>query len=658
MRAPCAAAAAARPVRPAPVAPTRRRRAPQRRRRPGRGDDRAGARHGQGRSEPRHREDRSGRCAGDVRADPNRDRARSLSWPAWLAGSADCSAGSRNPRACSSGASSAARWRCLVVYLVAAAPGARVAQTGDGAFVAPTHVQDLDIRPESCRPTSARRRARCGTAASTAPRWRCSTAACCRGSRMCTKCRFAIRAPRATASRSRRASSKPGGRDYALAPDRTWQRAIYGGVSVDSRRRARARATNSTPRSPPRRSAETGARGRCRMTRMPSASRCSSCVVVAASSAGSRATRHWRHQGADAAEGRGAHNPFYAAQRFAEPLGARTSWERVFTAPAADAVIVLSGLALVTEPTRREALRALGRSRRAPGRGRFADRRRRAEFEQLVGDRPRTSRADDRRRDELNENDRESSCRHVPGGRSVDPDPRSTEQRAATGCCDVDRAVVPHARNSTPTLGASRDAQAIQPCAPRSAAAASRSSTRSPFRYRDFLDGDQPRLFVAATQLRRGDDVAVPHRGRPRVAAGLIWRFGAPAVLLLLAAVALGTVARAVRFGPLVGAAANRAPFAGRADSRHRAVRAALRRRRGAARRRACARCDDAAIRRIAGYDTLSPPNERAAALAHVTGFDGATISRRPLTMPARDKPASCAARSRCSKPPDVARSD
>src|SRR5262249_31098251 len=35
-------------------------------------------------------------------------------------------------------------------------------------------------------------------------------------------------------------------------------------------------------------------------------------------------------------------NPFYAAQRFADTLGARTSWDRMLTLPPADAVIVVS----------------------------------------------------------------------------------------------------------------------------------------------------------------------------------------------------------------------------------------------------------------------------------------------------------------------------
>lgn len=41
-------------------------------------------------------------------------------------------------------------------------------------------------------------------------------------------------------------------------------------------------------------------------------------------------------------KGAAARNPFYASQRFAEQLGATTSWDRIFTEPPADAVIVLS----------------------------------------------------------------------------------------------------------------------------------------------------------------------------------------------------------------------------------------------------------------------------------------------------------------------------
>src|SRR5262245_32534163 len=40
--------------------------------------------------------------------------------------------------------------------------------------------------------------------------------------------------------------------------------------------------------------------------------------------------------------GEAAHNPFYAAIRLSQELGAEATWERVFTAPPADSVILLS----------------------------------------------------------------------------------------------------------------------------------------------------------------------------------------------------------------------------------------------------------------------------------------------------------------------------
>jgi hypothetical protein len=75
-----------------------------------------------------------------------------------------------------------------------------------------------------------------------------------------------------------------------------------------------------------------------------------------------------------------------------------------------------------------------------------------------------------------------------------------------------------------------------------------------PFRHRDFLEGDHPRLFVAASQLRRDDVVLLLTEDEQTSLPTLVWRFGAPAVLLLLAAVALALWRAAVRFGPPVAA--------------------------------------------------------------------------------------------------------
>ena len=57
-----------------------------------------------------------------------------------------------------------------------------------------------------------------------------------------------------------------------------------------------------------------------------------------------------------APKGEAARNPFYATQRFAEELGARTAWDRVLTVPSPGSVIVLSSWNWNVNQTRRSAL--------------------------------------------------------------------------------------------------------------------------------------------------------------------------------------------------------------------------------------------------------------------------------------------------------------
>ena len=122
----------------------------------------------------------------------------------------------------------------LAVYIVRTVRGTRLPR-GEEAFVAPTHVRDLDIRPESLPDGHRHRGARCcGIAASTGRRWRCSIAECCPGSPTFTAFPFAIRAPKATALRWRRAISR---REDASAPARlvpVWQRVVYGGQDTQA----------------------------------------------------------------------------------------------------------------------------------------------------------------------------------------------------------------------------------------------------------------------------------------------------------------------------------------------------------------------------------------------------------------------------------------
>jgi hypothetical protein len=140
-----------------------------------------------------------------------------------------------------------------------------------------------------------------------------------------------------------------------------------------------------------------------------------------------------------------------------------------------------------------------------------------------------------------------------------------------------------------------------------------------PFFYRDFLEGDHPRLFVAATQLARGDRVHfVTEQSHPNLLA-LLWIYAAPAVCLALVWIGLALWRNGVRLGPPLP------PTATTRRSLGEQIRGTgqfmLRFGSGSALQRAQARAlDEAASRRISGYAALSV-DERAreiARLAHV----------------------------------------
>jgi hypothetical protein len=141
----------------------------------------------------------------------------------------------------------------------------------------------------------------------------------------------------------------------------------------------------------------------------------------------------------------------------------------------------------------------------------------------------------------------------------------------------------------------------------------------SPFRHRQLFDGDHGYLFVAATQLRRGDEVHFLSEDDYPGLLTLMWRRGAPAVASGLALVGLLLWRGAVRFGPF----APSPPAARRslADQIRGSGRFALRYGGQALHAAGVRALDEAARRRISHYASLKL-HERSAALARVTGFD------------------------------------
>jgi hypothetical protein len=145
-----------------------------------------------------------------------------------------------------------------------------------------------------------------------------------------------------------------------------------------------------------------------------------------------------------------------------------------------------------------------------------------------------------------------------------------------------------------------------------------------PFRYQELFQGDHGWLFVAATDLRRGDHVHFLSEADVPQLLVLVWRWGAPVVIVALLIVAVLLWRGAVRFGPIAPtASAERRSLAeqirgtghfavghGGGEALHAASVRAL---------------EEAARRRVPGYNALSA-SERGVALQRLTGVDATDL--------------------------------
>jgi hypothetical protein len=146
-----------------------------------------------------------------------------------------------------------------------------------------------------------------------------------------------------------------------------------------------------------------------------------------------------------------------------------------------------------------------------------------------------------------------------------------------------------------------------------------------PFRNESLFEGDHAKIFVAATQLRKGDRIYFLSDEESESLLRLIWRYGAPVVVLALALVALALWRGTARFGPLTATpeAARRSlgeqirgtgwftvRYGGGSALREAAVRALF----------------EAARRRIVNFDGL-PADERMSALAKAAKVDAGTLA-------------------------------
>jgi len=234
-------------------------------------------------------------------------------------------------------------------------------------------------------------------------------------------------------------------------------------------------------------------------------------------------------------------NPFYAAQRFAEGLGARTSWDHRLIVPRSDAVVVLSAWHWTVNPSRERALKGWVESG-----GRLVvdgtliggD----AAFEDWSGIRRRiaavTPSAD--------------SAAPEPTDRCITVQEQAGSPRAAQSdalLCDVEAAS--SLTTNRDTLWGLRGTAGLQAVRVRVGAGTVTRINAPLVRHLKLFDGDHGAVFVAASGLRRGDDVHFLSEADYPSLLTVLWRSAAPVVLLALTVVALWVWRDGMRFGPV-----------------------------------------------------------------------------------------------------------
>jgi hypothetical protein len=147
----------------------------------------------------------------------------------------------------------------------------------------------------------------------------------------------------------------------------------------------------------------------------------------------------------------------------------------------------------------------------------------------------------------------------------------------------------------------------------------------TPFVERGLFDDDNGRLFVAATQLRSGDEIHFFSESSHASLLELAWQLGWPVVCLLMVLIALALWRSSARFGPL--AAPPDIARRSLAEQIRGTGQFTLRVGGGESLHAAAARAlNEVAGLYISAYDRLAGP-ERMSALAQATGFEADALA-------------------------------
>ena len=320
-------------------------------------------------------------------------------------------------------------------------------------------------------------------------------------------------------------------------------------------------------------------------------------------------------------------NPFYAAQKFSEALGATSEWRHALgTPPADDAIVVLSHWHWDLIQDRRQQLEEWVNSggRLVIDRTLIGGEDHLAQWAGISRDYP-----------DLNDDDEtDVEAEDVPDDGDEGEDAESGErcdrlqETDATGkaidtgrelsICKVDPlSYLSTERQVAWGLADNRGLQALRVRVGRGSVT---SINANPFGNRDLTAMDHGKLFIAATQLHRGDRVIFISEREHTSLLGLIWQHGAPIVVLFLLMLAALLWRGGVRFGPL--SAATDASRRSIAEQIRGTGQFTIRLGGGKALHAAAVRAlHEAATHRLPRYSSLAH-TERIEALAQATGID------------------------------------
>jgi hypothetical protein len=328
-------------------------------------------------------------------------------------------------------------------------------------------------------------------------------------------------------------------------------------------------------------------------------------------------TTHWE----DVTErtppkGPAQHNPFYSVQRLSEMLGAQTRVRKeIVTPPPANAVLMVTFWNWNLIPQRRDRIERWVRDggRLVVG----SDILSYDEFDRWSGIR--------RQPEDKEENDR-NRLKCTPLHHRLTADLSATSDVSPGEHFEVCQFVGDGLRTTRKVEWRLRDnlghAQALRIPIGRGSVTVVDALA---FGNLDLLCGDSGALFVAATQLHRGDHIEFLTESEGGMLLKLLWTYGAPVIVLGLLLIALWLWRSGVRFGPLM------APPDPARRSLAEQIRGTglftLRFGGGRALHAATVRAlSEAAARRLPHYDRLSGP-ERIEALVSLTGLGARELS-------------------------------